>query len=318
MSSPNGGTFWLPPQSSTVAGGVDHLFDFVLWLNYVFFALITILTIWFVIKYRRRTPDQQPLSQIDHNPKLELIWTVIPSIIIFGLFVWGFRVFLDLSTAPANAFEIRVTGEKWKWNFLYPDGTTTLNELHVPPGRPVKLVLTSKDVLHSFFVPEFRVKMDAVPNRYTTLWFTATSPGKKQVFCTEYCGTGHSDMMADAIVHPTDADFQAAWERGFSAGRGNLTPEQWGEQLYTKKTCNACHSTDGSPRVGPSFKGVAGKTEKLVDGSSALVDDNYLRESMMDPNAKIVAGFAPSMPSFMGQLKDDEVAALIAYIKSLK
>lgn len=318
MSSPNGGgSFWMPPQASTVAPDVDGLFDFILWLSVFFFVLILGLTVWFVVRYRRRSAEQPAEGQLEHSRKLEITWTLIPTVLIIAIFVWGFRVFLDQNMPPANAYEIQVRAEKWRWNFIYPDGTQTLNELHVPVGRPVKLVMSSTDVLHSFFVPAFRVKQDVIPNRYSTVWFEATTPGTQVIFCTEYCGTGHSDMVASVIAHPPE-EFQKLLEAGFESGGEGRDPVAWGEDLFTKKTCNACHSVDGSPKVGPTMKGLFGKEEKLADGSTVKVDENYLRESMMDPNAKVVQGFAPAMPSFQGQLSDAQVDALIAYIKSLK
>lgn len=312
-----GETFWMPPQKSTVAADVDALFDFIYVLNVFFFLLIAGLTVYFVIKYRRKSDDQLAISQMAHNTPIEAIWTFGPLILCIVVFVWGFRVFLDLSVAPEGAYEVRVTGEKWKWTVQHPNGATLTNKLHAPQGKPVKIVLAAKDVLHSFFVPEFRIKTDAVPGRFTTLWFQADEAGEYQVFCTEYCGTGHSDMMAKVIVLPVD-EFEKKAKKRFKEGKPNIPPAEWGKQLYTEYTCNACHSVDGSKGVGPSFKGLWGSQEKLVDGSSVKVDEEYIRESIMDPQAKIVAGYPPSMPTFQGQIDDDEIFALIAYMKTLK
>lgn len=313
----SGSTFWMPPQRSTIAGDVDVLFDFIYWLNVVFFLLIAFGTIYFVWKYRRKSEDQLATSQVAHNTSLEALWTFIPLVLVLALFVWGFRVFLDQNVSPQNAFEVRVTGEKWLWNFQYPNGQKTINELHAPPpGHPTKLVITSKDVLHSFFVPAFRVKMDAVPGRYTTLWFEPTEPGTYQIFCTEYCGTGHSDMLGKVIVHDTMESFEEAM--GGAERPEDMPLAEWGKQLYDKLACGACHSLDGSKKVGPSFKGSWGTERKLADGATATMDDNYIRESLMDPQAKVVAGFAPSMPTFKGQLSDDDIAAIIEFIKAQK
>ncbi len=317
MSSPNGGGFWMPPQASTVAAEVDSLFDFILYLNYFFFALITVLAIYFAMKYRRRRADQEAAGQLDHSMKLEWTWTVIPSLFLFVLFVWGFRLFLDMSTPPADALEVRVIAKKWDWRFEYANGAKTYGELIVPEKQAVKLVMASEDVLHSFFVPDFRVKQDVVPGRYTTLWFEALAPGTHQVFCTEYCGTKHSGMLATVTVLPPD-EFKKRYDSGFEDPNAPKDPVAAGQQLFTQRGCMACHSVDGTKGVGPTLKGIWDAEEKMADGSSVKVDDNYIRESLMDPNAKLVAGFGPVMPSFKGQLDDQQVNDLIAFIKSLK
>lgn len=311
------GTFWMPPQKSTVAPDVDALFDFIYVLNVFFLLLIAIGTVYFVWKYRRKSDDQLAISQMSHNTPIEAIWTFGPLILCIVVFVWSFRVYLDLAVAPAGAYEVRVTGEKWKWTMQHPNGAKLTNKLHAPAGKPVKIILGSKDVLHSFFVPDFRIKQDAVPGRYTTLWFQADEPGEYQVFCAEYCGTGHSNMMAKVIVLPPD-EFEKQAKKGFKTGKPDKPPTEWGKDLYTEYTCNACHSLDGSKRVGPSFKGLWGRTEKMQDGSEVKVDEEYLRESIMDSQAKIVAGYPPSMPTFQGQIDDDEMFAIIAFIKTLK
>jgi cytochrome c oxidase subunit 2 len=316
MSSPTGGV-WMPPQASTVAPAVDHLFDFILWLNIFFFVLITALAVWFVIKYRRKTPGQRAVGQMDHSAKLEWTWTVIPSLLILGLFVWGFRVYLDQQVAPANALEIKVTAEKWKWSFTYPNGAQTIGDLHVPVGQPVKLIMSSRDVLHSFYVPSFRLKQDVVPNRYTTLWFQATETGPQQIFCAEYCGTSHSGMLGQVIVHPLQ-EYRDLEANNFDTGGGNKPPAEYGKELFQKFGCVACHNIDGTKNVGPALKGLVGRTESLADGTSVKADENYIRESVMDPTAKVVAGFQPIMPSFKGQVNDKQMDAIIAFIKSLQ
>ncbi len=313
------GSFWMPEQGSTIAADVDTLFDFIYYLNVIFFVLITAATIYFVVKYKRKSDDQLASSNVGHNTALEAAWTFVPLVLVIICFVWGFRVFLDQSVAPANAIEVQVKAERWKWDFQYSNGSQTLNELFAPAGRPVKLVMSAKDVLHSFFVPEFRIKSDVVPNRYTSVWFEAKEPGDYQIYCTEYCGTGHSNMLATVKVLPAD-EFDKAMLKGEWPGQSGegRDPVEWGKELYVSKTCNACHSVNGSRLVGPSFKGLFGRDAKFADGSTAKADENYIRESIMDPNAKIVEGYAPAMPSFAGQLSDGQTDALIAYIKSLK
>jgi cytochrome c oxidase subunit 2 len=310
---------WMPPAGSTVADEVDTLFFFIYWISVVSFFAITFTTIYFVRKYRRKTDDQAAVSQVRHNTLIEAAWTFVPLVLVMVMFVWGFRLYMDQVVAPQGAYQVKVTGEKWRWVITHPDGHVAVNELDVPPNRPVKVLLSSRDVIHSFFVPDFRVKQDAVPGRYTSVWFEAKAPGSYQVFCTEYCGTGHSAMLAQVVVHD-----EASWAKiaaGQWPGEGlkeGQKPEDWGKELFTKFTCNACHSLDGSPKVGPSLKGLFGKDEKIKDAGTVKVDENYLRESIVDPQAKIVEGFAPSMPAFKGQVSDAQMDALIAFIKAQK
>jgi cytochrome c oxidase subunit 2 len=241
---------------------------------------------------------------------------VVPTILIIIVFVWGFRTYLKMNVVPKDAIEIKVTGQKWFWSFDYPDGVTTVNELVVPLDKPVKLVMSSRDVIHSFFVPDFRVKMDVLPNRYTVTWFEATKLGNHNIFCAEYCGKGHSDMLGTVnVVSPLE---YAKWlEEGATLGEG-LTLEELGALLYTAKACHTCHKIDGAASTGPTFKNLYGHAAPMEDGTQQIVDENYLRESMLNPMSKIVAGFQPVMPTYQGILKDREIDALIAYIKSLQ
>lgn len=309
------GTLWLPERASTVAGEVDGLFDFIMLLNYIFFAIIALGTVWLVMKYRRKSDDQLAVGQIGHNTAVEALWTFGPLAILIVVFVWGFRVFLNQSVAPEGAYEVQVTAQKWKWSFQHPNGSQEFSKLTVPKGRPVKLLMRSQDVLHSFFVPSFRVKQDVVPGRYTTLWFEATKAGEHQVLCTEYCGKEHSNMLATIVVK--DVPDAESWDGPTVKKPDGLTLAQWGKQLYTSVGCAACHSLDGSKGTGPSFKGLYGKTEKLTDGE-VKVDENYLVESIHDPKAKIVAGFGPVMPSYKGQVEGAMLDAIVAFIKEQK
>lgn len=317
MANPaDSGSFWLPPSASTVAPEVDGLFDFVMLLNYIFFALIALGTVALVMKYRRKSDDQLALSQIAHSTKVEAIWTFGPLVILIGVFVWGFRVFLNQSVVPEGAYEVQVTAQKWKWSFQHPNGAQEFSQLTVPKDRPIKLVMRSTDVLHSFFVPDFRVKQDVVPGRYTTMWFEATKAGEFQVLCTEYCGKEHSNMLA--MVKVIDEPNPEAWN-GPSVGRPDpMPPAEWGAKLYTKVGCAACHSLDGTKGSGPSFKGLYGKMEELVDGTKVKADEEYLRESIHDPKAKIVKGYGPVMPSYKGQIEGDDLDSIIAFIKAQK
>jgi len=256
-------------------------------------------------------------SGIDHNLKLEIFWTVIPTILVFIVFYWGFNTFLKMHVAPKDAIEIKATGQKWFWTFDYPNGANGVNELVVPVNQPVKLLLSSTDVIHSFFVPEFRVKMDALPNRYTVVWFEATEVGEYNIFCTEYCGKGHSEMLGKVTVLPNSLYENWLAESQVDIPEG-MSLEEAGGKLYISKACNTCHSVDGSVGVAPSFKGIFGKTENLSDGNSLPIDENYLRKSILNPQAQVVAGFAPVMPTYQNVLSDRQIDALIAYIKSLK
>lgn len=312
----SGGSFWLPPPGSTTAPVVDNIFYLILSIATFFFLLIVVLMTVFVILYRRRegvAPGVAP----SHNTPLEVAWTVVPVGIVAMLFYLGFNGYMDMRTMPREGYEIRVIGQKWKWLFQYPNGHVDEN-LHVPVAEPVRLTMTSEDVIHSLFIPAFRVKMDVVPGRYTQTWFQALEPGAYDLYCSEYCGTGHSDMLAKVIVHKP-GEFKK-WLAEAGDFMKNKTPAQAGEELYRRRGCAQCHSTDGTARAngGPSFKGIYGKRVDFEDGTSATADDNYLRESILDPQAKIVAGYRPIMPTYKGLVNDREITAIIEFIKSLK
>lgn len=305
----------MPPGQSTIAPEVDALFNFILYSGIVFFIIVVVGIIFFVTRYRRRG-EEELTSGKAHNLKLELFWSIIPTILVIIVFFWGFRVYLKMHVAPKDAYEIKVTGQKWFWSFDYPNGAATVNDLVVPAGKPIKLLMSSKDVIHSFFVPDFRIKMDVLPNRYTLTWFEAPNIGEHNLFCAEYCGTSHSDMIGRVRVLG-EREFGEWLEAGAAAGEG-LSPEAYGEQLYTAKACVTCHRIDGTPYTGPSFLGIYGVAHKMADGSNVEVDENYIRESILNPQAKVVAGYQPVMPTYQGLLNDRQIDALIAYIKSLK
>ena len=297
-----------------MASEVDSLFYFITIVSALFLALVSGLIILFIVKYRRREAPGLTDGK-DHSLPLEILWTVIPTILIFIVFAWAFKGYMRMSVVPGDAIEIKVTGQKWFWSFDYPEGISTVNELVVPVNQPIKLLMSSTDVIHSFFVPVFRMKMDVVPNRYTVTWFEATSTGLYDLFCAEYCGTQHSGMIGKVRVL-NDVDYAEWLDSEQGPGEG-VTPAQWGEQLYKSRACYTCHSVDGSRLVGPSLKGRYGGSVFLSDGTQLSMDENYIRESILNPRAKVATGFDPVMPTYQGLLKERDVDALIAYIKSL-
>lgn len=310
-----GSTFWLPAQKSTLAGEIDVLFYFIYWISIFFFALILLLLVLFMVKYHRRPDRQQSEVSAHHSTKLELVWSVIPLVLVIAIFVMGFNGFIDLHTPPDGSYEIRAHGQKWSWSFTYPNGYVD-SELHAPVDVPVKITLSAEDVLHSLFVPDFRIKQDAVPGRYTSCWFQATETGESPLYCAEYCGTGHSEMNTRVVIHEPGG-FEK-WLEKASDFIKTMPPEEAGKLVYSKRGCAQCHSLDGISGIGPTFKGLFGTPQPLVGGASAVADENYIRESILQPTAKIVAGYDPVMPTFQGRLKNEEIDVLIAYIKTLR
>jgi cytochrome c oxidase subunit 2 len=304
----------MPPAGSTIASEVDWLFYLILYISIFFFVLVIGAAAYFTIRYRRRG-QAAALSQKDHNLKLEIVWTVVPLIIVIIIFFFGFGLYLKMNVIPKDAIEIKVTAQRWMWTFDYPNGANSVNELVVPAGKPIKLLMSSTDVIHSFFVPDFRVKMDVLPNRYTSVWFNAPNPGMHTIQCTEYCGKGHSEMLGNVRV-VNDREY-AQWLETSAAPAEGMPLEDNGKQLYTSKRCVTCHSLDGSVNVGPTFRDLFGEPVSLQGGGEVMADENYLRESILAPEAKVVDGFEPVMPTYQGLLKAREVDALIAYIKSL-
>lgn len=308
------GSYWLPPAAATTADGSDRLFLAVLGMSIFFFVAITGAVIYFVIRYRHR-PGHKAEPSPAHSDTLEITWTIIPTIICVFLFVYGWRSYMDMTAIPETRPEnqIAITGRKWSWNFRYYNGVED-NVLHVPVNQPVKLIITSQDVLHSVFVPVFRIKVDAVPRRYTYLWFYATKPGVYRFYCTEYCGTDHSQMKTKVVVH--EAGKYEQYLADSFAKKGSVTGKDLGLIVYEKKGCNACHTLDGSPKIGPSFKGSFGTDVKLADGSTVKMDAAYIRNSIQSPQAQARPGFPPSMP--VTGLSDKEIDGVIALIESLK
>lgn len=307
----------LPPAKTAVAEQTDTLFWFVHISSAVVSVGILIVMAYFVYKYRRKSEDETT-PYITHNNKLEVTWSVVPLIIVLIIFGWGYKIFLDQQIVPDEAYEVQVTGQMWMWQFTYENGARSSGELHVPADRPVKLVMTSQDVIHSFFIPDYRIKKDVLPGRYTELWFNVPEPGESPIYCTEYCGTGHSDMLATVIVHEQD-EFEdwLAENAGGGAIPEDMAPAEWGKQLVDEWACTTCHSTDGSQMTGPTWQGIFDSETHLTDGSTITVDENYLRESMLEPGAKVVEGFPNVMNTYQGQLNDEQINAIIEYLKTL-
>jgi cytochrome c oxidase subunit 2 len=299
-----------PDQASTFSGEVDALYGFLCALTIFFGVVLSLLILYFAVKYRRRREDEIPRG-VEGSMRLEVVWTVVPFIVSMGIFVWGANIYYGMYRPPDEALDIYVVAKQWMWKFQHLDGHREINELHVPVGRKVRLMMTTEDVIHSFFVPAFRTKMDVVPGKYSTVWFEATKPGSYHLFCAEYCGTSHSGMIG--WIYVMEAPEYQDWLSG-GAGGGSLASS--GEKLFQQLACNTCHKTDGTGR-GPALEGVFGKQVKLQDGSTVTADESYVRESVLNPRAKVVAGYQPIMPTFQGQVSEEQLLELAAYIKSL-
>jgi cytochrome c oxidase subunit II len=298
-----------PDAASTIAGRVDRLFFFLVGISTLMSVLIFVTILYFAVKYRRGSKADRSGS-IEHATALEITWSVIPLVIFMFTFAWGAKIFYDGFNPPADAQQIFVVGKQWMWKIQHPGGKREINELHIPVGQPIKLLMTSEDVIHDFFVPAFRVKRDVLPGRYTTLWFQATKVGSYHLFCGQYCGTNHSSMIGRVVVMEP-ADFQT-WLAGVPPGE---TMVESGARLFERYNCNTCHKPGGR---GPILTGLFGRTVRLTDGRTVVADEGYLRESILDPGAKITAGYRLLMPTFQGQLNETDVLELIAYIKSLQ
>ena len=308
-------TSWIPfvpPSASTISGKVDALYFYLSGVTIFFTLLISGVLIFFVIKYRRRNLFEIP-RPIAGSHKLETLWSVIPFIIAMSMFAWGAQVYFQMYRPPNNAVEIYVVGKQWMWKIQHSTGQREINQLHVPAGRKIKLIMTSEDVIHDFFVPAFRVKADVLPGRYTTQWFEATKPGTYHLFCAEYCGMNHSGMIGSIIVmQPTQFD---EW---LSGSAGQQSPAVAGQQLYESLGCVSCHGAQGEGGRGPALTGLFGKQVFLTNGQTIVADEGYVRESIENPSAKLVNGFGPIMPTFQGQVTPDQLIQIMAFIKSLR
>jgi len=300
-----------PEQASTMAGRVDALFFFLIGVAVFFVSLIFFLVVFFAVKYRRRSEDERPMP-ITGNLALEIFWIVVPLGLTMVMFIWGALLFFDTYHPPKNAVEINVVAKQWMWKAQHPQGQREINELHVPVGQAIKLMLTSEDVIHDFFVPAFRIKKDVLPGRYTTMWFQATKPGAYHLFCAQYCGTQHSGRIGRSVVmEPAD------YVRWLGGGATGVSMTEAGEKLFQRLGCSTCHRPDGTGQ-GPSLVGLFGKPVELQGGKTVTADENYIRESILDPRAKITARYQPVMPIFKGLVSEEGILQLIAYIKSLE
>jgi cytochrome c oxidase subunit II len=303
---------FMPPSASTLSDKVDALYFYLVGVTIFFTLLIWGVLSFFVIKYRRRNPYEIP-RPVAGSIKLETMWSVIPLIIAMTMFAWGAQVFFQQWRPPANAVEIYVVGKQWMWKIQHTTGQREINELHVPVGRKIKLIMTTEDVIHDFFIPAFRMKADVVPGRYTTLWFEATKPGTYHLFCAEYCGMNHSGMIGSVVaMEPTEFD---VWLSGNSSQQ---SPAVAGQQIYVTLGCASCHGQTGEGGRGPALAGVFGKQVFLNNGQSVTADEAYIRESIVNPQAKLVTGFGPIMPTFQGQISEEQLLQILAFIKSLQ
>ena len=305
------GTPLFPEAASTMASRVDALYFFLLAVAIFFSLLIAGLIVYCAIKFHRKEPDQVG-APIHGSLILEIGWTVIPLLITMVIFVWGASVYYAMARPPDETLNIYVVGKQWMWKFQHLDGQREINELHVPVGRPVKLIMTSEDVIHDVFVPAFRVKADVVPGRYTHLWFQPNRPGRYQLFCAEYCGTRHSGMIGQVVV--MDPSEYQSWLSG-GAPEGSLASA--GAKLFQDLACNTCHRPDAQGR-GPVLEGLFGNTVRLQSGETVTVDEAYVRESILQPAAKVASGFQPIMPTFQGLVTEEQLLELIEYVKSLQ
>lgn len=299
-----------PEQASTVAPMTDNLYFFLIGITVLFSTGIFLAILIFAIKYRRRSEDQVPV-QYEGPASLEIIWTLVPLGIVMLMFAWGTHVFFAATTPPRDAIEIYGVGKQWMWKLQHMEGHREINELHVPVGTPVRVTLTSEDVIHSFFVPDFRIKTDVLPGRYTTAWFEATKPGRYRLFCAEYCGTDHSRMIG--WIHVMEPQEYQAWLSG-GGTEGSMAAS--GQKLFQDLGCASCHTADGRGR-GPNLVGLFGSPVALAGGGTVKADAAYIRESILAPNAKIVAGYQPIMPTFQGLVTEEGITQLIEHIRSL-
>jgi cytochrome c oxidase subunit 2 len=299
--------FW-PARASAAAGNVDALYIFLVVVSALMVTLIFTMVIVFAIRFRRRAGRRA--EQVEGSAALEITWSVIPFCVFMVFFVWGASVYFREHTPPRDAAEVYTVAKQWMWKFEHQEGQRELNELHVPVGRDMKMIMISQDVIHSFYVPAFRIKQDVLPGRYTTIWFRATKAGTYHLFCAEYCGTLHSGMIGWVVVMEP-RDYQA-----WLSGGGNQPLAVTGQKLFSELGCSTCHRFDTQGR-GPNLTGVYGKPVLLEDGRTVMADENYIRESILSPNAKIVNGFKPIMPTFQGLVSDEQLSALVAYVKSL-
>jgi cytochrome c oxidase subunit 2 len=299
-----------PDKATELAGQVDALYFTFLAISAFFSLLIAALVIYFAIRYRRRSEDEigQPEKA---GMWLEITWSIIPLVILMAMFVWGTKVYIKAYRPPADSTEYFVTAKQWMWKFQHPEGQREINHLHVPMGKPIKLTMTSEDVIHSFFVPAFRVKADVLPGRYTSVWFEGDKAGTYKLFCAEYCGAEHS-LMGGTVTIMEPGDYED-WLAGIEKGPSVIAS---GEELFQTKACHTCHRAESAVQA-PILHGAFGEEVELQSGETVVIDAEYVRESILNPTAKVVKGYTPLMPTYQGQLSEEELLQLISYIRSL-
>jgi len=319
---------FLPEQGSAYATEVDRLHFFVITVTMISAVAVAVVALAFFVKYKRRS-ERQTTPHVEPRAIHEVLFIAVPLTFFLLWFAIGFPLFVKLQTPPKDAMDVYVQGKKWMWKFAYPGGPSGVDVLRVPAGRPVRLLITSRDVIHSFYVPDFRLKQDAVPGRYSQTWFTASAPGRHQVLCAEYCGLGHSAMLAEIIaMEPAQYDAWLAEARRSTVATAQDSPEdrvdprtslsEQGRLLSGEYGCFKCHTVDGTRHIGPTWLDLYRKAEPLQGGKSVVADEAYLTESMMDPAAKIVAGYQNVMPTYQGRVPGPEIAAMVEFIKSLR
>ena len=298
-----------PPEASKIAPQMDALYFFMVLVSMIGMTIVILLLTSFSILYSKK---RHPVAvQIEGSTMLEATWTIIPLGLFLIMFVWGSLIYFRVYTPPANAMNIYVVGKQWMWKAEHPGGQHEINALHIPTGRPIQLTLISQDVFHSFSIPAFRVKREAIPGRYTSVWFEATQVGTYHLFCTQYCGTNHSAMIGDIVVLSPDD-----YKKWLGQSTSGMSLSQNGERLFTSLSCGACHNGRPDAR-GPSLAGVFGTKLTLTNGKSELADEAYLREAILNPSEHVTQGFSPIMPTYQGQISEDGVISLVEYIKNL-
>jgi cytochrome c oxidase subunit 2 len=298
-----------PREGSTFAPRTDLLLLFLVGLASLFTIVVVAAILFFIVRYRRRSDDEVP-PQISGSDKIEITWIAVPTMLALVAFFFGARLYMDMYAPPVNAMDVYIVARQWMWKAQHPEGQEEIDELHIPVGQPVKLTMTSQDVIHSFFVPDFRAKQDVLPGRYTTMWFEASAPGTYRLMCAEYCGTNHAHMLGRIIA--MDPTAYADW---LNTG-ATQSPASIGARLFQQFACVSCHRDD-SLRRAPPLEGLYGQPVRLTGGGMVVADESYLRESILNPSAKVVEGWEPIMPSFQGQIDEDQLFDLIVYIKSL-
>lgn len=302
----------LPIQASTMAASIDNVYLFTCAVTILFTVIIYVLVVYFSVKYRK-SPTNKVATAIEGNHKLETIWVLLPTVICMIMFFWGTNVYFKAVHIPSDAIQYYGTGKQWMWKFQHPNGKREINDLHIPINTPIRISLTSEDVIHSFYVPAFRVKTDVLPGKYTGVWFNATKPGVYHLFCAEYCGTKHSQMLGSVVAMEKE-DYEKWLQEGSVPTK---TAEQRGLKVFSDFKCSSCHS-DQDGALGPTLSGLIGSEVQLQNGRTVKGDDNYIRESLLFPNKHVVKGYSPIMPTFHSQLSEDQIIDLITYIKTLK